>query len=183
MKKVLAFAASTSSTSINQALVTWAASRLKETEATVIRLRDFPMPLFSVDVEREEGHPENAFLLHKLIRENDGIMLSMAEHNGAYTAAFKSAFDWLSRLEGKVWENKPLLLLSTSKGGRGALSVLQLAANRFPYDGGEVIATFSLPRFSTNFIPGEGITDPALRKEFHSALSVFEAHLAGKSLE
>ncbi len=177
MKKILAFAASTSSTSINQALVIWAASQLEETEPKIIQLRDYPMPLFSVDVEREEGHPENAFRLHQLIRESDGIMLSLAEHNGAYTAAFKSAFDWISRLEGTVWDGKPMFLLATSNGRRGASSVLEIASKRFPFNGGEVVATFSLPLFKQHFDPEAGIRDKELLEAFRLALALFESRV------
>jgi NAD(P)H-dependent FMN reductase len=181
-KTIMAFGASTSSTSINQAFVTYAASQLSELDSKVISLRDFDMPLFSVDVEKDAGFPENALKLHALVKSVDGIVISLAEHNGAYAAAFKSVFDWLSRLEGKAWDNKPMLLLATSPGGRGASSVLEMASNRFPFNGGNVIATFSLPQFYTNFHPENGISDPVLNADFRKALKEFSDHLASDKL-
>lgn len=175
-KKILAFAGSTSLKSINQAFVTYAASQLTEFEVTVIRLLDYEMPLFSVDVQEEHGFPENAEKLHELIRQSDGIMLSLAEHNGAYTAAFKNAFDWLSRLEGKAWDNKPMFLLSTSPGGRGGSSVMEIASKRFPFNGGEVIATFSLPSFYQNFSPEEGVLEAELNGKFRESLNTYAQH-------
>ena len=175
-KKLLAFAGSTSRKSINQSFVTYAASQLTAFEVTVIRLLDFEMPLFSVDVQEEDGFPENAEKLHELIRQSHGIVLSLAEHNGAYTAAFKNAFDWLSRLEGKAWDNKPMLLLSTSPGKRGGSSVMEIASKRFPFNGGEVIATFSLPSFYQNFSPEKGIQESDLNAKFRETLDTYSQH-------
>jgi len=176
-KKILAFGGSTSRASINQAFVTYAASQLTDFEAKVVRLLDFEMPLFSVDVQEEDSFPESVKELHQLIKDADGIVISLAEHNGAYTAAFKNAFDWLSRLEGKAWDNKPMLLLSTSPGGRGGSSVMEIASNRFPFNGGEIIATFSLPFFQRNFHPDDGIADSGLDLQFRAALQSFTQHM------
>jgi NAD(P)H-dependent FMN reductase len=176
-KRVLAFGASTSRTSINKQFATYVAGRLTEFETTIIDLNDYPMPLFSVDVEKSQGAPEAAFLLKALIMEHDGLIISFAEHNGAYTAAFKNTLDWLSRLDGKAWAGKPALLLSTSPGSRGGANVLEIARNRFPFNGGEVIATFSLPQFRINLDIATGIRDPDLAKEFEVALDAFRKRL------
>ena len=176
-KRILAFGASTSSTSINKQFASYAARQLEGIEPTIIDLNDFPMPLFSVDLEKSVGAPETAFRLKHMIREHDGLIISFAEHNGAYTAAFKNALDWLSRIEGKTWAGKPALLLSTSPGSRGGASVMEIASKRFPFDGGEVVATFSLPQFKVNFDPESGIKDPQLRSDFAAALRKFEERL------
>ncbi len=55
MKKILAFAGSTSSTSINKQLATFAAENLENTSFDVIDLRDFKMPIYSAD-EEEKWH-------------------------------------------------------------------------------------------------------------------------------
>ena len=179
-KRVLAFGASTSSTSINQQFASYAAHRLQDDFViTVLDLNDFPMPLFSVDIERSQGAPEAAFRLKDQIQSHDGLIISLAEHNGAYTAAFKNAFDWISRLDGSTWGDKPMLLLSTSPGKRGGASVMDIASRRFPFDGGAVIATFSLPQFRINFDPDAGIRDLELAQQFERALSAFRSRLEG----
>ena len=43
---------------------------------------------------------------------------------------FKNIFDWISRIEKIVWYNKPMFLMSTSDGSRGAKLVLEIAYNR-----------------------------------------------------
>jgi NAD(P)H-dependent FMN reductase len=140
------------------------------------------MPLFSVDVEREQGAPDTAYQLKALIAAQHGLIISFAEHNGAYSAAFKNALDWMSRLEGSVWSGKPALLLSTSPGGRGGATVLGIASARFPFNGGEVVATFSLPQFRKNFSPETGILEPELAQRFEQALTEFRTKIEGTDL-
>ena len=164
---ILAFAGSNSRSSINKRLAGFVADHYWDNEQIRLPdLNDYPLPMFGVDLEAESGYPEKVFEFADHIDWADLIVLSLAEHNGAYTAVFKNLFDWLSRLPDRtVWMNKPLLLLSTSNGGRGARSVLEIAEKRFPHNGGEVIGTFSLPHFSKNFDDSEGITDARLKDE------------------
>ena len=175
MKKILAFGASSSRASINKKLASWAAAQIKNAEVNLLDLNDFEMPIFSIDRERENGIPERAKLFRSLIESCDGVVISFAEHNGAYSAAFKNIMDWASRLEGKLWADKPMFLLATSPGARGGASVLEMAAARFPFNGGVVKATFSLPGFHENFSPEGGILDAALRAKFAGELAKFMA--------
>ena len=57
----------------------------------------------------------------------------------------------MSRIDGKLWSNIPMLLLATSPGGRGGSSVMSAAKERFQYMGGNVVADFSFPVFEENF--------------------------------
>lgn len=163
MKKILAFAGSNSSTSINRQLVRFAASFFEGQEILFPDLNDFEMPIYSADRERLGGIPQLAYDFAALIDESDLIMISLAEHNGAYSTAFKNIFDWVSRIPGRqVWAGKSMFLLSTSPGPRGGASVMEIATNRFPRNGGKILETFSLPEFDKNFSSGKGITDPIL---------------------
>jgi chromate reductase len=125
--KILAFAASSSKKSINKRLVTYAASLLEGADVEVLDLNDFEMPLFSVDKEEELGHPALAKAFLSKIAASDALIISFAEHNGSYSAAYKNLFDWCSRAGAKVFHDKPLVLLATSPGARGAASVLAAA--------------------------------------------------------
>lgn len=107
----------------------------------------------------------------------DAIIISLAEHNGSYTAAFKNILDWTSRIESGLWMRKPMFLLSTSNGARGAKSVMESALNYFPRLGANIIAHFSLPGFRTNF-SGQDIEDPGLRQTFMDQLSIFQSALS-----
>lgn len=172
MKKVIAFGGSNSKMSINKKLAVYAAEQIDNVEVSILDLNDFELPVYSFDLENESGIPKNAQRFLSEIMASDGIILSLAEHNGAYSTAFKNIFDWMSRIDGKLWNNKPMLLMATSPGGRGGSSVLEMAKNRFPYMGGQVVADFSLPFFSKNFT-AEGIIDEDLRAQFNSAIATF----------
>ncbi|WP_432411363.1 NADPH-dependent FMN reductase [Rasiella sp. SM2506] len=173
MKKILAFAGSNSSTSINKRLAVYTAKQLKEVGIVALDLNDFNLPMYGIDYENEHGIPENAQLFLNQIKESDGIVLSLAEHNGAYSTAFKNIFDWMSRIDGKLWSDTPMLLLATSPGGRGGASVLDIAKGRFPYMGGNIVATFSLPSFNDNFSES-GIKDETLQASLNEAIATFQ---------
>lgn len=149
--KLLAFAASSSRNSINRQLVAYAASLVEGAEVEMLDLNDYEMPLFSVDREKELGHPEQARAFLAKLAASDALMISFAEHNGSYTAAWKNLFDWSSRVDGKVFQNKPMVLLSTSPGARGGASVLATATSAAPFYGGQVKASLAIPSFQQNF--------------------------------
>ena len=163
MKSILAFAGSNSSTSINRQLVVYTTSLLNDVDVEVLDLNDYEMPIFSIDRE-VKGFPQEVLELTDKIKETDGLVISLAEYNGAYTSAFKNIMDWLSRVEQKMFMDKPMLLMAASPGGRGGQSVLQMAQDRFPRHSANIIETFSLPDFYKNFSDGK-ITEPALNEE------------------
>ncbi|ELX09462.1 NADPH-dependent FMN reductase [Janthinobacterium sp. HH01] len=155
--KLLAFAASNSTKSINKKLVTYAARLVEGAEVEVLDLNDYEMPLFSIDKEAESGHPELARAFLQKIAASDALLISFAEHNGSYSAAFKNLFDWCSRIEPKVFQNKPLVLLSTSPGARGGASVLAAATGSAPFFGGQLKASLSIPSFHDNYDLERGV--------------------------
>ena len=156
-KKAIAFAASNSSRSINKMLVTYASGLLRDAEVEILDLNDFELPLFSVDREDELGQPEPAQAFLRKIDECDGLVISLAEHNGSYSVAYKNIFDWASRINPKVYQDKPLVLLSTSPGGRGGQSVMELALAQMPRFGGQVRASVAVPCFGDNFDVEAGV--------------------------
>lgn len=173
MKRILVFAGSNSSTSINRTLARYAASRLEGVEKLELDLNDYEMPLYSADREKADGVPAKAISFHREVSGSDGLVLSLAEHNGSYTAAFKNLFDWTSRHESKVWADNPMLLLSTSPGGRGGAGVMAAALATFPRLGANIAAHFSLPSFGQNFDREQGIVDGELRAGLDSAVAAF----------
>ena len=173
--KILAFGASTSSTSINRKLANYAAGQVPDSEVTDLDLRSYSLPAYSSDEETANGHPPDARSFLEAIRTHDAIVISMADHNGSYTAAFKNLYDWTSRIEQSLWSNKPMLLLATSPGARGGATVLEAAKATFPRMGADVRATFSLPSFYDNFSEKEGITNADLAASLASAVQALTA--------
>lgn len=155
--KVLAFAASNSENSINRYLVTYAAKMVKGGVVELLDLNDFEMPIFSPERELKLGVPEQATLFFNKITEADVIIISFAEHNGSYTAAYKNLFDWVSRIDMKVYQGKPILMLATSPGPGGAANVLSSSSGSAAYFAADLKATLSIPRFFDNFDIEKGL--------------------------
>lgn len=150
--KILAIAGSNSDTSINKLLVTYAASLVPDAEVETVDMNDFEMPIYKHQREVENGVPQQAVDFAAKIDAADILLVSLSEHNGTYSTAFKNVFDWTSRIKNRaVWNEKPMLLMATAPGGRGGLGVLEAAEKRFPLHGGNIIATFTLPFFNDNF--------------------------------
>jgi len=177
MKKIVAFGASSSKNSINKELAKYAASRVPESKYEMVDLLDFEMPIYSEDRESEQGIPELAFKFKKILKDSDGIIISFAEHNGVYTAAFKNILDWISVIEKVVWYNKPMFLLATSNGARGAKTVLKIAHARISLENTNEIPIFSLPKYNDNFDQVRGITDRELLDKFEHSLEIFIKNL------
>lgn len=168
--KILAFGASGSKHSINRQLAYYVADQFKGHEIEKIDLSEFPTPLFSVDLEKDEGYPDNAYKLMDIIKNNELMIISFAEHNSSYTAWFKNIFDWMTRIDSKLFSEKKIFMLSTSTGGRGGLNVMHAATDRMPRHGAEIIGNFSLPLFNENFIPGKGIVNEELNSQLQAII-------------
>ncbi|MCG9575557.1 NAD(P)H-dependent oxidoreductase [Vibrio tubiashii] len=149
--KIVAFGASTSSTSINKTLATYAANLIEGAEVTILDLNDYQVPMFSEDTEKEIGQAEGAKAFLADLAQADAIVVSFAEHNGSYPAAYKNLFDWSTRIERNVFQEKPVVYLATSPGPGGAQTVLAAATGSAPYFGAEVKASVSVPSFYDNF--------------------------------
>ena len=169
--KVVAFGASASKKSINKEFAEFTAKQFSGNEIEVLDLNDYPLPLYTIDVEKENGIPEMAKSFYTRLHKADLIIISLAEHNGTYTAVFKNLFDWLSRYNRKMFEGKKVILLSTAPGTRGGKGVMDAALIRFPIQGANIIGHFSLPHFKDNYSPEKGIMNTDLNKQFKDLIS------------
>lgn len=149
--KIIAFAASSSSQSINKKLLSYAATLIPQHNVEILDLNDYENPLFSEDRERELGQPELAKAFLKKLGDADAIIVSFAEHNGSYSAAYKNLFDWCSRINNKVYQGKDMVVLSTSPGPGGGRNVLAAALGSLPHFDGQVKASLSIPSFYDNY--------------------------------
>ena len=174
MKKILAFAGSNSSTSINQKLVDYTVSLLQNHTIKQIKLETYSLPVYSEDIEKTEGYPVDLMLLKNEIKEADALVIAVNENNGTVSAFFKNYIDWLSRIEYKFLANIKILLMSTSPGKRGGASALEYTKNVLPRFDGEVVESFSFPSFSENFsVENNTITNELLRLGFHDVIQNF----------
>ncbi len=163
MKKVVGFAGSNSSTSINHQLLN-ALAKDFEVEFELISLRDYQAPLFGVDIKEEKGVPQSINDLHETMKSADGLIVSAAEHNGSMTVALKNTFDWLSMLEQKFFLNKPTVFISTAPGPRGGGSCLKHLVEIMPYRGADIVGSMSVPSFKDN------VKEGTINEEFRNDL-------------
>ncbi|MEN2436016.1 NAD(P)H-dependent oxidoreductase [Weeksellaceae bacterium A-14] len=150
--KIIAFAGSNSEVSINRQLVAYAASLFENAEVEILDLNDYEMPIYKHERELNDGVPQLAKDFAEKFDSADLVLLSLAEHNGTYSTAFKNLFDWVSRIPGRsAWNEIPMFLMATASGPRGGQGVLETAVARFPWNGGNVVETFTLPFFGDHF--------------------------------
>ena len=176
MKNIIVIGGSNSKNSISKALAVYAAEQLTDVTLNVIDLNDYDLPLYGIDLETEKGIHSEALRLNSLFQAADGFVVSLAEHNGAYSVAFKNVFDWLSRINGKVWREKPVLLMATSPGARGGATVLEIAAARFPYMGAVITGLYSLPNFHDNF-KENALVEGELKVKLLNEIAVFNTKI------
>ena len=158
--KVLAFAATNHKASINKQLVTHATNLLAQqtdAEVEILDLNDYEMPIYSIERHEANGiHPLAKQFFDK-IGAADVVLVSFAEHNGSYTAVYKNLFDWASRVDMEVYQNKPMVILSTSPGPGGASSVLESAKGSAEFFAMDLRGHLSVPSFEENFDTDKGV--------------------------
>jgi chromate reductase len=175
--KLLAFAATTSTDSINKQVVAHATRLLEgglveDVTVETIDLNDFEMPIYSADRETADGVPPQAQDFFDKIGAADAVLVSFAEHNGFYTSAYKNIFDWASRIDMKVYQNTPAVMFSTSVGPGGGSNVLNTAVMSGQFFGYDVKASMSIPSFHENFDTTAGaISNGELDGQFRDALT------------
>jgi chromate reductase len=185
MKKIIAFGGSNSSKSINQHLAVHAASLVKSALVTVIDLNDYELPLYNIDIEENDGIPENAKKLKALFDSQDGFIIALPEHNSSFSVFFKNTIDWISRVHMSFFDNKPITLLATSPGPGGGRSVLAHAEKVLGgYLAGKVISTTPFPSYYQNSeLTSEGkltITDDSIASQVQEAAEALELKLTGE---
>jgi chromate reductase len=80
---------------------------------------DLQFPLYDGDFEEDEGTPDAVTLLAGQIAEADAVLISTPEYNKGPSGALKNALDWVSRVEGNPWADKPVAVMSAAAGRAG----------------------------------------------------------------
>lgn len=172
MQRIIAFAGSNHSESINSALVQYVAKQLREAEVEVLDLREFEVPMYSIDSENNNGIPERIHDLKKIFRHADGFVIASPEHNGSIPAFFKNIIDWLSRIEQNIFDQKPVLLLSASPGARGGKTNLEHLAQLMPYWGAEIIDHYSIGNFNQYYSEKHKKLLPEIELRLHDGIQI-----------
>ena len=126
--KILVFAGSARTGSLNKKLARVAAEALRAAgaSATFIDLADYPLPLYDGDLEARKGLPANARQLKDLFIAHQGLFIVSPENNASVSALLKNTLDWVSRQDGKesgllAYEGKVAAIAAASPGALGGL--------------------------------------------------------------
>lgn len=124
--KVLAFAGSTRTDSVNKKLILEAVRIATEEGGDVefIDLKDYPIGFYDADLEAEQGMPENARILRRKVIASQLILIASPEYNSSLTALLKNTLDWLSRSEvgtssREAFRHKDFIIMSAAPGPKG----------------------------------------------------------------
>ncbi|MEL7098190.1 MAG: NADPH-dependent FMN reductase [Pseudomonadota bacterium] len=80
---------------------------------------DLNMPLYDGDAEEADGIPEAVKTLHVQIEAADAVLISTPEYNKGPSGVLKNALDWVSRVGGTPWADKPVAVMSAAAGRAG----------------------------------------------------------------
>jgi len=127
--RLLFFAGSTREGSFNKKLARLAQhiSTANGIEGVFVDLRDYPMPLYSGDLEAEHGPPQKAAEFKALLGEYQGVFIASPEYNSSITPLLKNTLDWVTRVRGKgetgleVYKSRVFAISGASGGYYGAM--------------------------------------------------------------
>ena len=91
------------------------------------------LPLYDTDLE-SQGIPAEVEALASQILSAEAVVISTPEYNQSLSGVLKNALDWVSRVDGKPWAEKPVALMSAAvgrAGGARANYALRLAMTPF----------------------------------------------------
>lgn len=80
---------------------------------------DLNIPLYDGDLEDRQGIPAAVTELAAHIGAADAVVISSPEYNQSVSGVLKNALDWVSRVEGNPWMDKPLAIMSAAAGRSG----------------------------------------------------------------
>jgi NAD(P)H-dependent FMN reductase len=173
--KVLVFGASLRASSLNGTLAAAAARIAERFGAAVdhVSMRDFDVPSYDGDEERDQGIPKGAEEMRRRLTESDAFIVSSPEYNGSMPGSFKNIIDWTSRFRPQPFDGKQGLLMSASPsmgGGNRGLWALRVPLEHL---GARVYPDmFSLAHAHQTLVDGD-IADARLRERFAKNIEGF----------
>ena len=173
--KVLVFAASLRTESLNRKLAALAARVAAENGATVdlASMRDFDVPSYDGDIDLAQGIPLGAKELQRRLADNDAFIISSPEYNASMPGVLKNLIDWTSRFRPQPFDERHGLLLSASPslaGGNRGLWALRVPLEHL---GSRIFPDMFSLSMAHKAFAGDDLADPALRTRFVKSLQTF----------
>ena len=80
---------------------------------------DLNLPLYDGDLEEATGIPAPVQTLADQVARADAIVISSPEYNKGIPGVLKNALDWVSRVKGPGFKDKPTVVVSAAAGRTG----------------------------------------------------------------
>lgn len=141
---------------------------------------DLRLPLYDGDLEAAGGIPPGVARLAAQIAAADCVVIACPEYNKALPGVLKNALDWVSRVKGAPWRDKPVAIVSAAAGragGERAQYSLRLCLNPFRarvLPGPEVLVADSARAFDA----AGRLADPAAQRLLADLMAGLRAEVA-----
>jgi NAD(P)H-dependent FMN reductase len=174
--KILVFAGSIRTASVNARLAAVAAKELalQGADVTRISLEDYPLPLYDGDDEKNNGMPVNAGNLKVMLGAHQGVFIASPEYNASVTPLLKNAIDWISRVQARcepplaVFKHRVFALGGASDQPFGALRSLMALRQILELGCGALV----LPEQVTVFAASEAFDEMGNLKDENAAAAL-----------
>ena len=80
---------------------------------------DIRFPLYDGDEEDASGVPAAVETVARQIAKADAVAIASPEYNQSFSGVLKNALDWISRVDGTPWQDKPVAIMSAAAGRAG----------------------------------------------------------------
>jgi len=173
--KVLVFAASLRTGSLNQQLAALAA-RMATAGGAIVDLatmRDFDVPSYDGDVETTSGTPAGAEAFEQRLRANDAFIISAPEYNASMPGVLKNLIDWTSRFRPQPFDGRHGLLLSASPSMAGGNRGLWSLRVPFEHLGARIYPDMFSLAMAHKALAGGDLADATLKARFEKTVLAF----------
>ncbi len=76
---------------------------------------DIDFPLYNEDIQKGAGIPASVQAVPHMIASADAVIVATPEYNKGISGVMKNALDWISRIEGNPWRDKPVAVCPPRK--------------------------------------------------------------------
>ncbi|WP_368184794.1 NADPH-dependent FMN reductase [Aestuariibius sp. HNIBRBA575] len=150
MTRLLGISGSLRAASTNSLLVKEAARIF---DADHFDFADLNVPLYSGDIESDIGIPASVQRLADQIAAADAVIIATPEYNKSISGVLKNALDWVSRVDGNPWADKPVAVMSATAGRSGG-------------ERAQDVLRHAMRPFRPNLIPGNEVLVGETSKQF-----------------
>ena len=173
--KVLVFAGSLRTESLNRKLALLAAGVARQNGATVdlASMRDFDVPAYDGDIDLAQGIPSGAQELQRRLTGNDAFIIASPEYNASMPGVLKNLIDWTSRLRPQPFDERHGFLMSASPslaGGNRGLWALRMPLEHL---GSRIFPDMFSLSMAHKAFAGDDLVDSALRARLEKSLQAF----------